>query len=201
MRQWVFRWRGYVLIPTAILIVVLCQPTMRSFLGGMIIACLGEALRIWGVGYSGLTTRSSKVTAPELVTAGPYAYVRNPLYLGNFITALGFYVIAAGGIGWSMRLLLLAILVTTYVAVYGLIIPLEEEYLEKTFGEPYVEYLRHVPRIVPQATPFRNAQGRFRWQAIQRGEIHTLLLFTAITVYMASRLAAEIRIWEVLTRG
>ena len=189
------------LIPTAVLVVVLCQPTLRSFLGGMLIACLGEALRMWGVGYSGLTTRSSKVTAPELVTAGPYAYVRNPLYVGNFITALGFYCIAAGGIGWGMRLLLLAILVATYVTVYGLIIPLEEEYLRKTFGEPYLEYLRHVPRVIPRSTPYEDARGTFRWTAIQRGEIHTLLLFAVITFIMASRLAAEIGIREVLTRG
>jgi len=106
MREWVFRWRGYVLIPSAALVLALCRPTKESFLLGLLVAALGEALRIWGVGYSGTTTRESRVIAPQLVTAGPYAYVRNPLYVGNFITAFGFVIVGCGGLDWSLRWLL-----------------------------------------------------------------------------------------------
>ena len=51
---------------------------------------------MWAVGYSGVTTRGDTVTAPALVTAGPYAYVRNPLYVGNFLTAAGFAIAFTG---------------------------------------------------------------------------------------------------------
>lgn len=192
MRQWVFRWRGYVLIPTAVLALWLCQPTITSFVLGLLVALSGEALRIWGVGYSGVTTRMRKVVAPRLVTAGPYAYVRNPLYIGNFITALGFLIIAVGGIGWGLRVLLLLVTVASYGLVYaGIIIPLEEEYLARTFGNPYEEYCRHVPRLLPRPTPYPNAEGQFDWRAIQRAEIHTLGLFSAMCIYMMARMPAH----------
>ena len=201
MREWVFRWRGYVLIPSALLIVILTRPTVASFVAGMVVALLGEALRMWGVGYSGTTTRASRVVAPRLVTAGPYAHVRNPLYLGNFITALGFLITGCGGIDWRMRLMLGAVLVASYVTVYGIIIPLEESYLASMFGAEYSEYLRTVPRIVPRLTPCENRYGSFDWGVIKTAEIHTLTLFTLIAAIMFAKLVMEMRVWEIILRG
>jgi protein-S-isoprenylcysteine O-methyltransferase Ste14 len=180
-----------VLIPAAALVILLCHPTVKSFVPGLLVAVLGEGLRIWGVGYSGTTTRESRVIAPQLVTAGPYGYVRNPLYLGNFITALGFLIVGAGGIGWVMRLLLGSIIVLSYVTVYGLIIPLEEEYLARTFGPIYSEYKRAVPRLVPRLTPYPRSQGTFDWRVIKTAEIHTLILFTLMGCMMLAKLILE----------
>src|ERR1700694_5338388 len=70
---------------------------------GLPIAFLGEAVRCWAVGYSGVTTRGDHVEAPALITAGPYAHVRNPLYVGNFITALGFAIAFTGKNGGAAR--------------------------------------------------------------------------------------------------
>ena len=201
MREWVFRWRGYVLIPSAVLVVVLCHPTLKSFLWGLGVALLGEALRCWGVGYSGTTTRESRVIAPRLVTAGPYAHVRNPLYLGNFITALGFLVVGSGGIDWSLRLMLGAIIVVSYATVYGIIIPLEEEYLAGMFGEEYREYLQHVPRLLPRLTPYEKRQGTFHWSVIGSAEIHTLALFTMIAGILFGKMVMDMRVWEIILRG
>src|SRR6201996_8802882 len=66
------------------------KPSAFSIATGLPLAFAGEALRMWAVGYSGVTTRGDTVTAPALVTAGPYAYVRNPLYVGNALTGAGF---------------------------------------------------------------------------------------------------------------
>ena len=189
MSQWVFRWRGYVFVPTALMVLYYCHPTTESFVLGLMVALAGELLRCWGVGYSGVTTRDSQVIAPRLVTAGPYAHVRNPLYLGNFITAVGFGIVAAGGLCWPMRSILFGTLCLTYGVVYArIIIPLEEAYLEKTFGEPYRRYLQQVPRLVPQVAPYAGAEGTFDPAVIVRAEIHTLALFTVMVLAMASRL-------------
>lgn len=201
MREWVFRWRGYVLIPSAVLVVVLCHPTIESFVAGLGVALLGEALRCWGVGYSGITTRESRVIAPQLVTAGPYAHVRNPLYLGNFITAFGFLVVGSGGIDWSLRLGLGALIVASYVTVYGIIIPLEEEYLGRMFGDAYQEYMRHVPRLIPRLTPYEKRQGTFHWSVIKNAEIHTLILFTVIACTLFGKMVMDMRVWEIILRG
>jgi protein-S-isoprenylcysteine O-methyltransferase Ste14 len=198
LRRWVFRWRGYVLVPTALLVVFFCRPTLTSFVLGLCIAMAGEGLRIWGVGYSGVTTRSSKVVAPRLVTAGPYAYVRNPLYVGNFLTALGFSVVGFGGIDWLTRLLLLGLLVASYATVYGIIIPLEEEYLERTFGASYAEYMRLVPRVLPRLKPYPQAEGSFEWRNIKHAEIHTIALFTLVFLFMCMRLVQELDVTAAL---
>lgn len=200
MREFVFRWRGYVLVPVATVVLLLCHPTWQSFLLGIAVALLGEGLRIWGVGYSGTTTREGHVIAPQLVTAGPYAFVRNPLYLGNFITAVGFYVVGAGGITWLMRVLLMCLVLVSYVTVYGLIIPLEEEYLGRTFGQVYHDYKRAVPRVVPRLTPYARRQGRFDWKVIRTAEIHTLTLFLLMGCLMAAKLVMELRLWELVLR-
>lgn len=201
MREWVFRWRGYVLVPAAALVVLLCRPTVKSFFLGLLVAMTGEALRIWGVGYSGTTTRDSRVVAPQLVTAGPYAYVRNPLYLGNFITAVGFLVVGAGGIGWVLRGALVCVTLVSYLTVYGLIIPLEEEYLARTFGQVYFDYKRVVPRVLPRFTPYARRQGTFDWQVIRYAEIHTLALFLLMGCMMAAKLVLELRVWELVLRA
>ncbi len=201
MREWVFRWRGYVLVPTAALVVLVCRPTPGSFALGLAIAVFGEMLRMWGVGYSGTTTRERQVVAPQLVTAGPYAYVRNPLYLGNFITATGFLVVGSGDLSWVTRLALTLLMVLSYTTVYGLIIPLEEEYLGRTFGQVYFDYQRAVPRLIPRFSPYARRRGFFDWRVIKTAEIHTLILFLVMVSLMAARLLMELRVWELILRG
>lgn len=187
-------------MPTGLLVLLLCHPTLLSFKVGLAVALTGEALRIWGVGYSGTTTREGRVIAPQLVTAGPYAYVRNPLYVGNFVTALGFLIIGAGGLAWWLRIALTVLIVGSYGTVYGIIIPLEEEYLQSTFGRVYSEYKRAVPRVVPRLTPYVRQQGTFHWSVIRSAEIHTLALFFLMGCVMAAKLLLESMVWMAILR-
>jgi protein-S-isoprenylcysteine O-methyltransferase Ste14 len=117
------------------------KPSSGATAIGLPIAFLGEALRCWAVGYSGVTTRGDTVTAPALVTAGPYAYMRNPLYLGNFMTALGFSLAFTGGLEPRSRAALIALGLGTMAGVYATIVPLEEEYLRRTFGAEFEDYV------------------------------------------------------------
>lgn len=184
MRQFFFKHRGLFMIPLALLVFFFGKPTAASFSVGLIVAVLGELLRVWGVGYAGKTTRGDKVEAPFLVTAGPFAFVRNPLYIGNGTTGLGFTIIACGATSPVVTAILFILWFLFYFTVYGVIIPHEEEFLQKTFGEPYTEYCKHVKRILPRLLPYAKAQGTFRWEPVIAGEWQTLILFAVLTVVL-----------------
>jgi len=189
-RTIIFKNRGLLLIPVALVLVIFGRPTLASAIAGIAIAALGELLRIWAVGYSGVTTRANVVMAPTLVTAGPYSYVRNPLYIGNAMTALGFWLAFSGGLTVVQSALMLASAVLVIAGVYAAIIPLEEAYLTQTFGAPYREYVAGVPRIIPTSRPLAPAQRRGLWraEAILRAEIITLLFFGLMAAAVFAKL-------------
>jgi len=182
MDNWLFKWRGYAVLPVIIIIFILAKPTAGSFWAGLGIAVLGELIRIWGVGYAGKTTRNNQLTAPLLVTAGPYAYLRNPLYLGNCITALGFTVIAMGGLSPVMRGIILLLYLLTYLTLYWRVILAEETFLAQLYGEQYQTYLQNVPRIIPRLKPWEQQQGNFHLKAVWQAETHTIMIFIVVTV-------------------
>ena len=111
----------------------------------------GELLRLNGVRYAGGETRTLKVGASVLCSSGPFAYLRNPLYLGNVIIYAGMVLIAGGEFVW----ILLPTTLTFFFLEYGLIISLEEETLRKKFNEEYGEYLSMVPRLIPRVSPWK----------------------------------------------
>lgn len=189
-RDVVFKNRGLLLVPTALILVIVGKPTTASAGAGIALAALGELVRIWAVGYSGMTTRSDVVTAPQLVTAGPYAYLRNPLYAGNAITALGFWLAFSGAVSPAIAALMLAALVVSVGFVYATIIPLEEEYLTRTFGAAYTEYASRVQRVIPLrgALPALQRRGTWRSSVIVRAESVTLGFFVLMTAAVLVKL-------------
>jgi protein-S-isoprenylcysteine O-methyltransferase Ste14 len=104
---------------------------------------LGAILRIWAVSHPGRHTRSRTIKAPSLITAGPYACVRNPIYLANFLIGLGLVVLAEA-----------IIMVPVYFIVFGLpyrkIVDQEEGFLRKKFGDEFRRYCEAVPRWLPR---------------------------------------------------
>ena len=83
----------------------------------------------------------------ELTVTGPYAYTRNPLYLGSMLIAAGF---AVALLSWPVALLLAA----GFAAIYVPVIASEERFLRATFPE-FDDYCRRVPRFIPRLTPAR----------------------------------------------
>jgi protein-S-isoprenylcysteine O-methyltransferase Ste14 len=181
----VFKNRGALLSIPALMLAVFGKPSAFGIAVGLPIAIAGELLRCWAVGYSGVTTRENHVTAPELVTAGPYAYVRNPLYVGNFITAAGFALAFTGGNTFGARMGLIAASLGTMAAVYGVIVPHEEQYLRAQFGEPYERYCASVPQIVPAMQPVAEQRGEWKPEVIAQAEKNTFLTFGAMLAVLA----------------
>jgi protein-S-isoprenylcysteine O-methyltransferase Ste14 len=173
IRQFLFRYRSYTPIPFIIVMLIYAEPTTPSVLLGSVVTFLGESIRLWGVAYAGSLTRvTGSVGAPAVIMAGPYAFVRNPLYLGNILMYLGIALIANALIPW-----LPLVAVCFFVVQYSLIVTLEEEFLEQEFGATYQEYRNNVPRFLPRLVPYRTpaqANQLPNWKEALRSETRTL---------------------------
>lgn len=183
LRALVFASRSYTPIPLLIAILVLADPGVASFIGGGAVAILGESIRLWAVGYAGSATRTRHVGAPTLVTDGPYGYVRNPIYVGNFVLSLGLCIMA-----WAWMPYMLGVFILLFGVQYALIVSLEEEHLQNTFGETYSRYRAGVPRFLPAWTRFPHASGLpFDLNAAIRSDRRTFQSITAVTLAIVLR--------------
>lgn len=181
----VFKNRGALLAVPAVALAALGKPSAFSVTVGLPIAIAGELLRCWAVGYSGVTTRADAVEAPKLVTAGPYAYVRNPLYVGNFVTAAGFAIAFTGKNSGLARLGLIAGALGSMIGVYATIVPHEERFLREKFGEEFDRYCERVPPVVPQLEPMPDGAGEWRSDVIAKAESNTFATFGAMLASLA----------------
>lgn len=110
-------------------------PSGLSSLLGMTVCFLGAALRYWASGFLRKDSRPA--------VGGPYAWVRNPLYLGTYLMAVG--------TAWTAQSYVLALVVSIlFAVVYHYIILDEENKLRHIFGAPYLKYCELVPRFFPR---------------------------------------------------
>jgi protein-S-isoprenylcysteine O-methyltransferase Ste14 len=139
---------------------------LRLKAGGLCMVLTGLGIRAWAAGFAGRHTRSSKIEGIKLATAGPYAHVRNPIYLGSFILGFGMVLLIGD------RRLAVPCALTFLVLYFGLI-PAEEEFLSQRFRDEYEAYCQHVPRLVPRlrawadadtVTPFDSRAARGEWR-------------------------------------
>jgi protein-S-isoprenylcysteine O-methyltransferase Ste14 len=140
IRQFFFKARSYTPIPLLILLVITAHPTWKAYLWGIGLILLGELFRLWGVAHAGGATRTREVGAPDLVTSGPFARTRNPLYLANTLIYTGIACLAGGKLLWIL------IAIAFSCIQYTFIVALEEETLLRLFGPEYAFYKRYVPR-------------------------------------------------------
>ncbi|MEQ1861410.1 MAG: isoprenylcysteine carboxylmethyltransferase family protein [Chthoniobacteraceae bacterium] len=140
---------------------------------GIAAIVVGLAVRAWGAGCAGLHTRSARIEAPRLITGGPYAHVRNPIYCGTICIGLGM----AALLGDPLAFVLSAI---AFVILYATIVPAEEAFLREQFRAGYDEYCRAVPRLIPRLGPWSGrTRAPFQWRATL-GELRIALLLVAI---------------------
>ena len=176
-----FRLRSLTPIPLILVLVIFSRPApVPIFLGGLLIV-LGEWLRIWAVGYAGGSTRTRTLgAARDLVTTGPYAHVRNPLYLGNLLLSLGVCVVA--NVYWMIAVLLIGFLIQ-----YTPIIRSEETYLMDVCGDRYRAYCAAVPRLVPYLRPYGEpSEHDFSLRRALKSEKRTLTAIACVLVLIAA---------------
>jgi protein-S-isoprenylcysteine O-methyltransferase Ste14 len=181
IQEKIFKYRSYSPIPFLLLMFLYESINVWSLILGFIIAFTGELIRLWGVSYAGSETRTTgKVGGTYLVISGPFAYVRNPLYLGNMILYVGIGIM-------SMALfpyLQIAAIVFFYVQ-YLVIVKEEEKYLKITFGRDYEEYFKNVPRFIPRVFAYKNSsipQPNYNLNAGLKSERRTLQAFSIVTI-------------------
>lgn len=140
--------QGIPLALGAVLLVILGAPTPASLILGGLCVLLGEGIRVWAGGH---LNRNKEITM-----SGPYAYVRDPLYLGRFFLLVGFCVMA-WGYNWITLILGLSVFFLNYMPRKH---RKETARLENLFGEAYVKYASHTRSLIPRLRPYPGAAKR-----------------------------------------
>jgi protein-S-isoprenylcysteine O-methyltransferase Ste14 len=142
------RWRVPIGFACAALFFIFARPQTMTLIVGAIIALPGLALRAWGAGH----LRKNAA----LATTGPYAYTRNPLYLGSFVMGVGF-TIATGR--WFLGIVFAALFLGIYVPVMRV----ESTTLRELFSESYQRYAQAVPLFLPRLSRYEGAAAETRF--------------------------------------
>jgi protein-S-isoprenylcysteine O-methyltransferase Ste14 len=157
----------------AVVYLGLAHPTARSILIGAVIAIPGLVLRAVASGH----VQKNQ----QLATSGPYAYTRNPLYLGSFILAIG---LAMAARNWWIA----AVMVVMFFVIYLPVIRGEEAYLRAHFPE-FDEYARQVPRLFPRFAAFAGSRGAFSWELYRKHREYNAWVGTvAVLAALAAKL-------------
>jgi protein-S-isoprenylcysteine O-methyltransferase Ste14 len=135
--------------------IVLARPTWRSWLIGLAVALVGEAIRVWAAGH---LEKSREVTQ-----SGPYRWTRHPLYVGSSVVALGVVIAARHPV---VTIVTVVYMVTTLTAA----IRTEEAFLRAAFGHAYDRYRASMARASMRQFSLervrRNRESRAAWGLI-----------------------------------
>ena len=138
---------------------------------GALLAAIGMVLRVWGAVYLGYdVVHDENMQGGGVMVAGPYRYMRNPLYLGGWCTmaAIALLLTPSGA---------LFMVVLIGIFLFRLVLG-EEAFLCEELGEPYREYLRAVPRILPRfRSSLPSAAAKPRWMIAMLTEIMAIGAF------------------------
>ncbi|HKY32742.1 MAG TPA: hypothetical protein VJV23_09420 [Candidatus Polarisedimenticolia bacterium] len=168
-------WRLVLCYLGILVLVFFSQPTPVSLAVGIVPIVAGQALRIWAAGHL--------VKNRRLTTTGPYAFVKNPLYLGAITIVIGFCIV--GMPPWSLRLsardprliLYLLFLAAFFLYYMPRKMKIEGDRLRAIYGDDYVRYDESVPDMLPRLTPYRSGDPtRWSWaRSVDNSEHGTVM--------------------------
>jgi protein-S-isoprenylcysteine O-methyltransferase Ste14 len=182
-KRWVRKVRRIPVFVGGILLILFAKPNPPGMVVGMILIVAGESIRIWAAGH--LQKNET------LTVSGPYAYVKNPLYIGTILIATGFCIFADS-------IYLLGVLTFVFCFHY---IPykrkVEGDRLRKIFGNGFEDYDRRVPDYIPRRVPYSREGGSWKFRRfIENSEEGIFLLNMAGVLLILSR-----PYWICLFRG
>jgi len=150
--------------------------TIALLILGILFALAGASIRTWASAYIGASiVHDTAMHGTQMVAAGPYRFVRNPLYLGTWLHsfALALLMPASGAV-----LALIGITLLQFLLIFS-----EEPYLTQQFGQPYLDYKARVPRLFPALTPRTAPSGAHpAWRLAFISEIY----FWGVVISFAS---------------
>ena len=149
-KPWLRKVRRVPIFIGAILLVIFGRPKLAEMLVGIILIFLGESVRVWAAGH----LQKNEV----LTVSGPYAYVKNPLYIGTILITAGFCI-------YANNIYLLAAAMFAFCFHY---IPykkrVEGDRLRKIFGSRFDDYDEKVPDYIPSLKPYSEEKVSWRFQ-------------------------------------
>jgi protein-S-isoprenylcysteine O-methyltransferase Ste14 len=171
--RWATRWRVPLGFTLGIAFLIFCRPTVRLLIAGGAVAALGVAMRAYAAGHL--------VKNQKVAMSGPYAWTRNPLYLGSSLMGVGFAV--AGG-NWMLAVACLLL----FVGIYWPVIKREEDYLRREFGEVYIKYAESVPLFFPRLGRHLGDE-KFQWKQYRKNhEYEALSGYLVLMIFLAFRI-------------
>lgn len=150
-----------------------------STLGLLLILC-GEVARIWAVRHIGSVSRTRGVRIGRLVTTGPYAWTRNPLYIGNGLLWTGFVIFS--GVSWMLPFVWMV-----FAVQQAAIVSWEESLLLHHYPIEYRHYAERVPRWWPTGPGHRETAVRWAWSHVLFSERGTLIAILIMTMAIVGR--------------
>lgn len=136
------------IVSALVAVLILARPNTLSMLIGSILVLAGEGIRVWASGHL--------IRNEEVTTSGPYAYLRDPLYLGRLLLLVGFCT-AAWGYTWIILIIGLGVFFINYMPrKYRK----EMARLENLFGEEYKSYAAYTHSLLPRLKPYPKSKKR-----------------------------------------
>jgi len=177
----VFRTRGlYMFIALAVSMVIKFHlggtTDLPSFIVGVTTMAMVQAFRMYAASFLWGRQAVAEVEADFLCTSGPYAHMRNPLYLGNFLIGLGLCIAINEWYSY-------ALFIVSYAFVYSIVIPYEERFLQERFGDVYFEYKAQTGRLIPRPKGYESGKRVIpNYKAGVLGEIHVPIFLATISL-------------------
>lgn len=145
MGEKLFQWRYYTSVPALMMLLLFSNATARTATVGTILIIIGTIARIYSVAFMGDDAKDA-VGMDHLVSTGPFAIVRNPLYISNLIITMGvIFYCSTYVLGFPLMLF--------FIFQYHCIAKYEESTLLAKFGDEYQRYKDRVPAWIPLRMP------------------------------------------------
>jgi protein-S-isoprenylcysteine O-methyltransferase Ste14 len=179
---WLFRYRSSLPVPLALVLLLVRKGEVDApllLLLGPALVAAGEGLRLWAVRHIGTISRTRTTRYGPLITSGPYAMVRNPLYVGNWFLWTGFVV-------WSRLLWMLPIAWILFALQYRAIARWEAAFIRSIYTSHYDAYAREVRAWVPRwpGEAARTGAPLHPWREVLFSERGTLIAAGAMAALL-----------------